>query len=131
MVPTLTKANRPFWTGGARGELLILRCDACGHWVHPPSKPCPSCGGGELTPQATSGKGTIFSVTVNRHPYNPAVPLPYVIAIVELVEQADLRLITNIVNCDPDEATIGMPVRVLFEQHDNIFVPLFELDPEP
>ena len=39
-----------------------------------------------------SGAGTVFTFTVNGHPFNPAVPPPYVIAIVELVEQADLRL---------------------------------------
>jgi uncharacterized OB-fold protein len=81
-----------------------------------------------LTPRAVSGQGTIFTATVNRHPYNPAVPLPYVIAIVELVEQGDLRLATNIVNCDPDDVIIGMPVRVIFEQHGQIFVPIFEPD---
>jgi hypothetical protein len=131
IVPTLTKAYRPFWTGGAQGQLLILRCGPCGRWVHPPSKACPACGSTELTPQPTSGRATVFSYTVNRHPYNPAVPLPYVIAIVELVEQDDLRLMTNIVNCDPEAVSIGMPVRVLFEQHDEVYVPLFEPDPTP
>jgi len=130
MLPTLTELNRPFWTGGSRGQLLILRCNACGRWVDPPTKTCPACGDGALTPQPTSGKGTIFTFTVNRHPYNPAVPLPYVIAIVELVEQDDLRLITNIVNVDPEQLKIGVAVRVIFEQHGEVYVPLFEPDPE-
>jgi len=127
-MPTITRENRAFWTGGENGQLLIQHCDSCGRWVHPPTKVCPSCGGGTLTPEATSGKGTIFSFTINRHPYNPAVPLPYVIAIVELAEQDDLRLITNIINVDPKKVTVGMPVRVLFEQHGEVFVPIFEPD---
>jgi uncharacterized protein len=129
-MPTITRENRAFWTGGANGQLLIQRCDSCGRWVHPPSKACAFCGGGTLTPQPTSGKGTVFSFTINRHPYNPAVPLPYVIAIVELAEQDDLRLITNMVNVDPEKVTVGMPVRVLFEQHGEVFVPIFEPDSE-
>ena len=128
MLPQLTPQNRHFWTGGANGELLILRCGACGRWVHPPASACPSGDGGELVPEATSGKGTVFTFTINRHPYNPAVPLPYVIAIVELPEQVGLRFTTNIVNCEPEAVTIGMPVRVLFEQYDEIFVPVFEPD---
>ena len=129
MLPTLTAENRPFWTGGAEGKLLILRCGACRRWVHPPSAECPTGDGGALVPEAVSGKGTVFTFTVNRHPYNPAVPLPYVIALVELVEQEGLRFMTNLVNCDPESVSIGMPVRVLFEDHGEIFVPVFEPDP--
>lgn len=77
-----------------------------------------------------SGNGTVFTYTVNHHPFNPAVPPPYVIAIVELVEQADLRLAANIVGCEPDSVTIGMPVAVRFESQQSpdgtAFVPVFE-----
>ena len=62
-----------------------------------------------------SGRGTVFTFTVNRHQYHPDVPAPYVIAIVELVEQHGLRFTTNIVDVDPEVVAIGMPVRVTFE----------------
>jgi uncharacterized protein len=127
MMPTVSDLNRPFWTGGATGALLIQHCDTCERWIHPQVASCPTCGG-EPVARPTSGLGSTFTFTVNRHPYNPAVPLPYVIAIVELDEQTDLRLMTNIVNCDPEDVLIGMPVRVVFEQHDDLFIPLFEPD---
>ena len=63
-----------------------------------------------------SGRGTVFTYTVNYHPFNPAVPPPYVIAIVELVEQVGLRFTTNIVDCPVDDVYIGMAVEVTFEQ---------------
>lgn len=75
-----------------------------------------------------SGRGTVFTFTVNHQAFRPEVPPPYVIAIVELAEQADLRIPTNLVACDPDRLTCGMPVRVCFERHGEIFVPLFEPD---
>ena len=125
MLPELTLENVHFWTGGRDGALLILRCGACGRWVHPPVAACPECGG-ELTPEPVSGRGTVFTFTVNHYAYNPAVPLPYVIALVDLVEQDGLRLMTDIVHCNPDDVSIGMSVRVVFEQHDEIYVPLFE-----
>jgi uncharacterized OB-fold protein len=128
MLPTLTPENRPFWTGGADGVLLILRCPVCRRWVHPPAAECPTGDGGVPEPEAVSGKGSVFTFTVNRHPFNPAVPPPYVIAIVELPEQENLRFMTNLVNCEPDDVAIGMPVRVLFEDHGEIFVPVFEPD---
>jgi len=124
----LTPENRAFWTGGANGELLILRCTGCRRWVHPPVRSCPSCGG-ELAPEAVSGDGTVFTFTVNRQPYHPAVPPPYAIAIVELVEQEGLRFTTNLVNCDLDALAIGMPVHVVFEHHGDVFVPVFEPAP--
>ena len=46
--------------------------------------------------------------------------------IVEIDEQSGLRLTTNLVNCAPEEIRIGMPVRVVFEQHDDLAIPLFE-----
>ena len=48
------------------------------------------------------------------------------LALVELEEQADLRLVTNIVNCDPAEVGIGMPVQVDFEEQADVFVPVFK-----
>ena len=125
MLPELTLENVHFWTGGRDGALLILRCGACGRWVHPPVAACHACGG-ELTPEPVSGMGTVFTYTVNHQAYNPTVPLPYVIGLVDLVEQEGLRLMTDIVHCNPDDVSIGMPVRVVFEQHDEIYVPLFE-----
>jgi uncharacterized OB-fold protein len=60
----------------------------------------------------------VFTYTINYQQFNPAVPVPYVIAIVELDEQADLRIATNIVDCEPDSVYIGLPVEVRFERHD-------------
>lgn len=52
----------------------------------------------------------MFTFTVNHHPYNPDIPVPYGIAIVELAEQPGLRVAANIVDCEPDSVTCGMPV---------------------
>ena len=72
-----------------------------------------------------SGRGEVFSYTVNHQPWDGG-PEPWVIALVAFPEQADLRLTTNIVGCEPDEVRIGMPVQVVFEQHDLVWFPLFE-----
>jgi uncharacterized OB-fold protein len=122
--PSVTDATRPFWTGGAHGQLLILWCGACGRWVHPPRRSCPGCGGA-LEPRAVSGRGTVFTFTINRQAFRPDVPVPYVIAIVELEEQSGLRFTTNIVGCDPEQVRIGMPVTVGFEQAGETWVPVF------
>jgi uncharacterized OB-fold protein len=127
ITPPLDELNRGFWTGGAAGELRITRCTSCGRWIFPLSADCPACGG-STTYQTTSGRGTVFTHTTNAHPYNPAVPLPYNISIVELADQEGLRFMTNVVDCPPDSVHIGMPVHVVFEQHGEVFVPLFAPD---
>ena len=125
MLPTLTPHNRAFWTGGASGQLLIQRCTSCGRWVHPPDDHCGACGG-ELRPEPVSGRGTVFTFTVNMHQFHPDVPPPNLIAIVQLIEQDDLRIPTDIVGCEPAGLRGGLPVRVLFERHGEIYYPLFE-----
>ena len=126
MLPPLDESNRPFWTGGERGELLIMRGRTSGRFVHPPSDATEA--DGPLEPVAVSGRGTVFTHTINEQPFHPDVPVPYVIALIQLVEQADLRIPTNIVGCAVTEVSVGMPVRVTFEQQGEVFVPLFEPD---
>ena len=126
VLPRVTDANRHFWTGGAAGELRFLRCGACGTFVHPPAPVCPDCLSREVAPAAVSGRATVVTFTLNHQPWVPAPDHPYAIAIVEIVEQPGLRLMTNIVNCPPEAVRIGMAVRVVFEPHDDVHVPLFE-----
>ena len=126
VLPKVTRRNAHFWQGGADGELRFLRCDGCATWVHPPAPVCPSCLGRALAPAAVSGRATVLTYTLNHQPWVPAPDHPYAIAIVEIAEQPGLRLMTNIVNCPPAEVRIGMPVQVVFEQHDDVYLPLFE-----
>lgn len=104
--------------------LRIARCEACDRWVHPATEACVICGGA-LTWSPVSGRGTVFTFTVNHQAFNPEVPVPYVVALVTLDEQDDLRLPTNIVGCDPGAVAIGMPVVVRFEEQDGVYFPLF------
>ena len=51
---------------------------------------------------------------------------PYLIAQVQLDEQPGLRLTTNLVECEPGDARIGMAVEVTFEDRDDgVAVPQF------
>lgn len=130
VLPLVTEQNAHFWTGGAHGELRMLRCRACRHWIHPPAPICPACLARDVAPEGLSGRGRVATFTVNHQPWIPDFDPPYLVAIVELDEQRGLRLTTNLVNCAIDAARIDMPVRVLFEQRDDVWIPLFEPDPE-
>lgn len=127
--PALDDENRFFWTSGADGVLRFARCGSCGYWLHPPLPRCPQCGSRDVAPQPVSGRGTVFSYTVNHHSWDGGTE-PYALGLVELAEQPGLRLTTNLVGCAPDDVHIDMAVRVTFEQHGIVFFPLFEPDPE-
>lgn len=123
-LPQLNEMNAYFWRGGADGQLRIIKCEACALYIHPYQATCHKCGSSEVGPVAVSGRGTVLAVTVNHQPWFPAVPVPYVIAVVELEEQADIRLVTNL-DIPPEDAKPGLAVKVYFERHGDIFVPLF------
>lgn len=125
-LPAIDKDNEAYWTGGAAGELRIFRCQDCSYYVHPPVRFCPKCESRRVEPEAVSGRGHVASFTVNHKQWVPGLPVPYVLALVSIAEQADVRLVTNIVNCDPETVTMGMAVKVLFEPHEDLWVPFFE-----
>jgi uncharacterized OB-fold protein len=76
---------------------------------------CNTCLSSHLLWQPAAGTGTVYSFTVNHRAPHPgfADRLPFVTAIVELAE--GVRMMSNIVQCDPEHVTIGMPVTVVFE----------------
>jgi uncharacterized protein len=123
--PQINDDNRAFWTGGAEGELRIVRCGQCGYWIHPPTPRCPNCLSDDVAPAPVSGRGTVYTYTVNEREWAPGVEVPYVIAIVALDEQSDLRLMTNIVGCAPETVEIGMPVHVEFRPLGEAYAPVF------
>jgi uncharacterized OB-fold protein len=119
-----------FWAAGADGRLRIARCGACGRYQHPPRPVCSACRGRDIAPTAVSGRATVRSFTINRYPWVASMPVPYVVAEVELVEQPSLRLLTNIVDCAVEAVRIGMPVTVCFARTGDAFVPLFRPEPD-
>ena len=126
VLPRLDEKNEFFWTSGRDGRLRFLCCNGCGYYLHPPSPLCPKCWSHDVAPRPVSGRATVHSFTVNHQRWAPDIEEPYVIGLVQLAEQDDLRLTTNIVNVATADVEIGMPVQVTFEDHDPVFVPLFE-----
>lgn len=124
-LPTLNGHNRGYWTGGQDGHLYLPRCGRCDYYIFPPAPVCRQCKALEGIAMARmSGLGTVITYSVNHHPWSEGQE-PYVMALVALDEQADLRIVTNVVECPVDEVRIGMRVEVVFEQCEDIYVPLF------
>ena len=102
-----------FWLEGASaGELRIQRCSSCAMLRHPPRPMCPGCTSLEWDYIVAAGTGTLYSFCVYRHPPGAGPPVPYVVAVVELDE--GVRVVGNVLDCDPDALTIEDRLRVDF-----------------
>jgi uncharacterized OB-fold protein len=119
-----------FWDGVAENRLLILRCQTCGNYIHYPRPVCNRCLGTDLAPEPVSGLGHIYTYTWVMQAFHPYFvdKLPYVVAVVELVEQPGLRLTTTVVDCAEGDLEVGLPVEVLFDEVvPGLKLPLFRL----
>lgn len=129
-MPAVTDLNRPYWTSGAHGVFRLQRCPQCERMLHPPALRCQY---DHATPEwvTLSGRGTVESWTVNRHAFYPGFTTPYVIAFVNPVEDQRVRVLTNLIDVNPDEVRVEMPVRVVFQpgdpddSEDPVYLPLF------
>jgi uncharacterized OB-fold protein len=57
----------------------------------------------------------VYSYTVIYAPIVRGFEPPYAVAQIELDEQPGLRMIANVVDCDPNDVRIGLPVTVTFD----------------
>jgi uncharacterized OB-fold protein len=112
--PEIDWETRAYWEGAGRGELVLQRCGSCQVVQHRPRGFCVSCLSDDIEHFVASGRGEVYTYSVVRQNQMPRFrdAVPYVVAYVQLEEGP--QLLTNIVDCDPDVVSIGMPVRVDF-----------------
>ena len=125
VLPLVTDTNRFYWTSGADGRLRFQYCSACASLQHPAGPRCRRCRSDLLEVREVSGDGVVQSCTTNFQQWSPDMPVPYSVAVVTVVEDDRIRLTTNIVGCEPDAVHVGMPVRVAFEEVEDVWLPLF------
>jgi uncharacterized OB-fold protein len=127
-MPVADPLTQFFWDAAKRHELQILRCQACGTYIHPPRPVCRVCQSTDLQPEPVSGRARLYTWTVAEQAFGAyfAAKLPYVYATVELDEQAGLRVITNIVDVPWEELRAGMELEVTFDDvTPELTLPLF------
>jgi hypothetical protein len=88
---------------------------------------CPNCGSLEWDTQEASGRGTVHSWIVSRHPTEPDDE-PRIVALVELEE--GVRLVSNLQEVEESQVWNDMPVEVMFVEIDQVALPQFRPTPE-
>jgi uncharacterized protein len=110
--PVYTPDAAFFWEGAARGELLGQRCADCQRLAHPPRPMCPFCHSLKREIVPLSGRGTVCSWTIPRHPAPLGFSEPPIVAVIELAEGT--RLVSNVIDIGPTEIRNGLKVEVSF-----------------
>ncbi|MGH9301194.1 MAG: Zn-ribbon domain-containing OB-fold protein [Acidimicrobiales bacterium] len=142
--PVATPTSQPFWDATRQQRYLLQWCRTCDRPVHFPRSACPRCLGSDMEWRPAGGKGRVYTFTVDHRPSDPAFnPVgrehqagskeheveskeaqPYVIALVDLDE--GVRVMTNVVGCDPEMIQVGMRVELAWEPlEDGRYLPLF------
>jgi uncharacterized OB-fold protein len=114
-LPEIQRWSKPFWEGTKQKKLLIQQCKDCNSNIFYPRKFCPECWSSNTSWVEASGKGKVFtfSVTMTGVEDRFVNDLPFILALVDLEE--GVRMMTTIVECQPEEVKIGMDVEVIFE----------------
>jgi uncharacterized protein len=133
-VPLIDQLSKPFWNGVTEGRLIIQECKDCGFLIHWPKWVCPACLSMRLGSREVSGKGWLYSYTIVEHSYHPGLSsiTPYILAVVELSEQKDLKLVTRLIDVPTSQVRADMAVECRFtEVAPGLTLPLFTRADDP
>ena len=126
-LPEVSPESERYWAAAADDRLLLSECPNCGLTIYYPRANCPDCFT-ETDWVEASGDGTIYSYSVAEHVDGwPEENLPLIVVYVELDEGP--RMLTNLVDCDPDDVKVGDSVSVVFKptKRADIGIPVFRL----
>ena len=115
-MPKPTKWTQPFWDAAKQHKLVLKQCRDCGNIDHPPYLYCTHCLSDNLEWIEASGKGKLYAYAINYYmvPFPFWDDMPYVVAMIDL--QEGVRMISNLVECDPKELKNGMELEVVFHE---------------
>lgn len=115
-LPDFRPETKPYWDAAKNHELKLPISNTDGKFFFYPRALSPY---DDMTHDIgwakASGKGKVWTFSIHNMGPTPAYKgdPPYVVALVELEE--GVKMMTNIVDCDPKDVTIGMEVEVVFD----------------
>jgi uncharacterized OB-fold protein len=131
-LPNPTAMNEPFWEGLKEREFRVPQCQSCGdyHWVPYPA--CKTCLSEDLKWVPVSGDATVWSYSVvHRGAGAFAEDAPYVVVLAKLAEEPRPCIVTGLIVDldDPESVTIGMPLKVVYEDIPDEDITMFHFAP--
>jgi uncharacterized OB-fold protein len=125
--PVSESFEEGFWEGIKRRELVFQRCGKCGEWLHPPRPMCHKCKSFDLRWEKSTGKGKIYSYVTFTREVNPLYVVPFEVVLVEMDDEKPVRMVANMLDTQPEELYIGMPVDLdFFDVSPTQVIPIFK-----
>jgi len=125
-IPIVSPETKPFWNACKEGIFLIQQCLACRRFQYHYRGFCCHCWSDQVVDVPIDGSGTVWTYTVIERHRMPAFNalVPYVVALIELPQ--GIKVLANVINCDPDSISIGTRVHLTFVDAGEIRIPMFE-----
>ena len=126
--PEPTPDSQPFWDALNAHLLVFQRCTQCGQTRHYPRPVCDSCFSMEYDWMEASGRGTVYSWTVNHHAFHPAfkADTPYVTVTVDMEEGVLMQ--APLIGVLGEALSIGLAVEIDYEDvSKDLTLPRFRL----
>lgn len=96
-------------------KLIGSKCKECGKIHFPHRSMCRYCHSHSVENHRLSERGKVLTYTVIRSaPEGYEKMIPYAVGLIELED--GIRILSQVVDCDPQEITIGMPVELTFRK---------------
>ncbi len=105
-----------------RPSLVGSKCKSCGDVSYPPRHFCPKCGSlGDEYAFGTFGEIITYTVVYQG---GFGIKTPYVVGMVIFPELNDpeLTVVSQIIECEPDEVEIGMKVELIIDRTRSTFI---------
>ncbi|MNZ12010.1 hypothetical protein D3C78_288810 [compost metagenome] len=127
-LPQATAVSKPFWDALREHRVTIQLCGDCESWVFYPRSNCPHCLSANLRWEEIEGKGEIYSYTIARVPTLPefADEAPQLLAVIQLDQGP--RLNSTLVGIEPEQIRVGMRVKPVFDDQDQVTLLRFTQD---
>ena len=114
------RITQGFWDRCSDHELAFQKCSECGTFRNPPVPVCHDCRSAQYEWSPVAGAGTVYSFTVVTLPVADVLhdPVPFNVVLVEFDDAPGVRLISNLVDAEPDELEVGMSVALHWQDLD-------------
>lgn len=110
--------SKPFWDACNEKRLVMQNCKACNWLQFPPEPTCSQCGASDnLEWKDVSGRGKIhgYAVMYDCRVRTMQKEQPFNIALIELEEDPEILMYSNLPGVQADQVPVGASVRVIFE----------------
>jgi len=114
-LPEFRPETKPFWDSCKNHELLLPKSKDTNEFFFYPRAISPGDNMSDVIWEKASGKAKVWTYSI--HHMGPTKAYkgdgPYVVALVETEE--GVKMMTNIIDCDPKDVYVGMDVEVVFD----------------